>query len=160
MNEQLKPCPCGGKTRLTSREYRFFGHTVGGLPVIGHQLRVICNRCKMMGKPVRTSGTYENVWGFIRGTCGYEAQAFFEPYAQEAITAWNNRPVEDALRAEIKRMERKLRDCKCFIDEVFNTPNCNACDIKRKCTHCPPLGHTIRFNCPLRQDQEETPCNT
>lgn len=85
---EIKGCPhCGGKARLTGRDIEFVGHKGSGEKYVRYRLRVICNHCNSTGKPVTTEPTAENFWSWLRHGVG----TFYDPYAEQAISAWNKR---------------------------------------------------------------------
>lgn len=96
----LKPCPfCGGKGKVSFKNYRFIGQNDFGDKKIKYRVQVICNRCRARGKPIITDALinpnpYMTEWG-IYGAPTTERmlkqQTVFEPYVSKAIEAWNRR---------------------------------------------------------------------
>ena len=78
----LKPCPfCGGKAKVSYRQYRFKGQYDDGTKRIKFAFYGICNRCKATG------GT---VTGEIH--CGLvQSRDDFRFYEELAAEAWNRR---------------------------------------------------------------------
>lgn len=99
---ELKPCPfCGGKAKISFKNYRFCGQNFKGDKKISYRVQVICNKCRSRGKPVITEPLinpipYITVFGNCYG--GSErAKAEterFRPYVEEAINSWNRRATE------------------------------------------------------------------
>ena len=99
MNE-LKPCPfCGGKGKVSFKDYRFHGQNYKGDKKISYRVQVICNRCKSRGMAVLTvtmvnPNPYITKWGNQYNADAPKCQAMtadFEPYVELAIEAWNRR---------------------------------------------------------------------
>lgn len=98
--EELKPCPfCGGRGRISFKQYRFIGQNDFGDKKISYRVQVICNRCKSRGKPIRTkplinphpdSTKWGNRYYEYLSICRSETD-IFEPYVNKAIEAWNRR---------------------------------------------------------------------
>lgn len=99
---ELKPCPfCGGKGKISFKDYRFMGCDYKGYKTIRYRVQVICNKCKSRGKPIITEplfrpdpyitkwwkGSAYNDKSYI---CRKETEKF-EPYVNMAIEAWNRR---------------------------------------------------------------------
>lgn len=97
---ELKSCPfCGGKGKVSFKDYRFGGMNYAGDKKISYRVQVICNRCKSRGKPIITKmminpNPYSSEWGnCYHGSsevCIQESEKF-RPYVKEAIEAWNRR---------------------------------------------------------------------
>ena len=97
--DNLKPCPfCGGKGKLSFKDYAFGGWNGRSDVKKKYRVQVICNRCKSRGKPIITDWlinpdpyrTDYVVPGYPYMTL--ESQnAMFAPYVQRAIEAWNRR---------------------------------------------------------------------
>lgn len=82
MNYELKPCPfCGGKAKISNRQYRFIGQCDDGTKRIKFAFYGICNRCKATGSTI----TGEIHCGLVRSRDDF---AFYEELAAEA---WNRR---------------------------------------------------------------------
>lgn len=48
----LKPCPfCGGKAKISFKDYRFCGYNGIGDKKVMYRVQIICNRCRSRGKP-------------------------------------------------------------------------------------------------------------
>ena len=97
---ELKPCPfCGGKGKISFKDYRFIGYNGIGDKKVSYRVQVICNRCKSRGRPVITDGLinpnpYSSKWGNTYYPGSYFCQkqtCLFEPYVAQAIEAWNRR---------------------------------------------------------------------
>jgi hypothetical protein len=84
MSDELKPCPFCGEVPDVNNPATF-RHEVGD-----RWARVVC--C-IEGPEIR-AGIYTPL----------------EEWKDEAIAAWNERPIEDALRAHIAELEKKLQD--------------------------------------------------
>ena len=79
---ELKPCPfCGGKAKVSYRQYRFKGQYDDGTKRIKFAFYGICNRCKATGGTV----TGEIHCGLVRSRDDFR---FYEELAAEA---WNGR---------------------------------------------------------------------
>ena len=97
---ELKPCPfCGGKGKVSFKDYRFIGFNVFGNRKVQYRVQVICNKCRSRGKPIITDGLinpmpYISEWGNCGypGSIGCEAQTnLFRPFVEKAIHEWNRR---------------------------------------------------------------------
>ena len=97
--DNLKPCPfCGGKGKLSFKDYAFFGQNCIGDKKIKYRLQVICNKCRSRGKPIITDwlinpNPYRTDYAIpVYPYSVLESQnAMFAPYVQRAIEAWNRR---------------------------------------------------------------------
>lgn len=102
--EKLKPCPfCGGAGKISFKDYRFVGQNAKGDKKIVYRLQVICNKCRSRGKPIFTDPLinphpYVSMWGNTYSkesdVCKQQTE-LFQPYANEAIEAWNRRAKDD-----------------------------------------------------------------
>ena len=101
MPNELKPCPfCGGKARISFKDYRFYGwNCITHKKIISYRVQVICNKCKSRGKPIITK-SMENPMPYITewwsshysGSDIAKAETErFRPYIENAIEAWNRR---------------------------------------------------------------------
>lgn len=97
----LKQCPfCGGKAKISFKDYRFYGFNGIGDKKNKYRIQVICNHCKSRGAPVVTDWLinpepYITVWGNVKRyvdneKCHAETERF-RPYVEKAIEAWNRR---------------------------------------------------------------------
>lgn len=98
---ELKPCPfCGGKGKISFKDYRFVRYLRNGEKVTRYRVQVICNRCKARGKPIITdplvdANPYVSAWWFDgKGPNHTKNTEMFRPYAEAAIEAWNRRAHE------------------------------------------------------------------
>ena len=79
---ELKPCPfCGGKAKVSHRQYRFIGQYDDGTKRIRFAFYGICNRCKAKGSTILG----EIHCGLVKSNDDFE---FYEGIAAEA---WNRR---------------------------------------------------------------------
>ena len=101
----LKPCPfCGGKGKISFKNYRFVGQNHFGDKKLKYRVQVICNRCKSRGKPVITDALinpdpYRTKWWdgvTVETAKRLKQQEMFAPYVKEAIEAWNRRAKNDS----------------------------------------------------------------
>lgn len=100
MMAELLPCPfCGGKARISFKDYRFYGwNCVTHEKSVSYRVQVICNKCKSRGKPIITKPMtnpipYITEWGNCYGGSD-RAKAEterFRPYIEKAVEAWNTR---------------------------------------------------------------------
>ena len=82
--EKLKPCPfCGGKAKVSFRDYKFFGKNCFGDIKLKYRVQVICNRCKARGKVVITD--------WMVNPSPYARPEEFSEYVKRAIEGWNIR---------------------------------------------------------------------
>lgn len=90
----LKPCPfCGGKAKISFKDYRFIGYNWIGDRKVMYRVQVICNKCRSRGKPIITPGMvnpnpYISKWGncyYEKSERGKKETEMFEPYVHEAI---------------------------------------------------------------------------
>lgn len=97
---ELKPCPfCGGKAKVSFRDYRFCGYSDRVDRKICYRVQVICNKCRSRGRPIITDpllnpNPYISKWGNSYSpdsTNCREQTELFEPYVNKAIEAWNRR---------------------------------------------------------------------
>lgn len=98
-NDEVKLCPfCGGKAKISFKDYKFGGKNYFGDRKVKYRVQVICNKCKSRGKPIITDWMinpypYSTIWGNSYGDterCNKWTKEF-EPYVDKAIIAWNNR---------------------------------------------------------------------
>ena len=76
-----KKCPfCGGNTKPTIREARFFGHNDAGLKVRNFYVQILCNRCLARGPVHRTPKII-----------GSYTEKEFKEWARIAMALWNKR---------------------------------------------------------------------
>ena len=55
MADELKPCPfCGGRGKVSFKDYKFIGKNYYGDKKISYRVQIICNKCKSRGKPIIT----------------------------------------------------------------------------------------------------------
>ena len=103
------PCPfCGGKGKVSFKDYRFIGQNMRGDVKKSYRIQVICNRCKSRGAPVITDALlnpnpYVSRWGNTYSPESDRCQeqtALFEPYVKRAIDAWNTRTTGPAPAAK------------------------------------------------------------
>ena len=103
MNEELKPCPfCGGRGKVSFKDYKFIGKNHYGDRKIRYRVQVICNKCKSRGKPIITEplvnpNPYLSKWGNIyyeESELCEKATEMFKPFVEKAIAAWNKRVEE------------------------------------------------------------------
>ncbi len=97
---ELKPCPfCGGKARVSFKDYIFYGwNYITHAKSKCYRVQVICNRCKSRGKPIITK-PMENPLPYITEWTGRDSGSDrakaeterFRPYVENAIEAWNRR---------------------------------------------------------------------
>ena len=80
LDEELKPCLCGGKAKLNIRERKFYGWRGDGTKVKDFFVQVICNRCHSRGGLIATKK---------KGNSLEEVVTNEERRA--AIDAWNRR---------------------------------------------------------------------
>lgn len=81
-NIDLKPCPfCGGKARISHREYRYKGINGYGVKLIKTAFYGMCNKCKATGSKIFEDIHYWN------GNTGEE----IEKASIKAAKAWNRR---------------------------------------------------------------------
>ena len=81
------------------------------------------------------TGEYQTAYGGFaqctkcrrRGPNGVEAASYDEAIAA-AVTAWNYRPVEDALRAENKRLEARIEELEAALNHAINAVLVHALD--------------------------------
>ena len=97
--DELKPCPfCGGKGKLSFKDYAFGGQNCMGDKKQKYRLQVICNKCRSRGKPIITDwlinpNPYRTdyvVPEYPYMTLGSQ-NAMFAPYVKKACEAWNRR---------------------------------------------------------------------
>lgn len=97
---QLKPCPfCGGKGKISFKDYRFIGYNGLGHRKVQYRVQVICNKCRSRGKPIITDGMinstpYPSKWGNSyseRSELCQKRTQEYKPYVEQAIEAWNRR---------------------------------------------------------------------
>jgi len=101
---ELKPCPfCKGKAKVSFKDHRFKGYTLGGYRMVSYRVQVICNKCRSRGKPIITEtlvnpNPYYSKWGnqYFKNTEKCQAATdMFAPYVERAIEAWNRRATDD-----------------------------------------------------------------
>lgn len=97
---EIKDCPfCGGKGKVSFKDYKFIGRNYSGDKKLKYRVQVICNRCKSRGRPIITEALinpnpYISKWGncyFDKSEKGKEQTNLFEPYVNKAIEYWNTR---------------------------------------------------------------------
>lgn len=96
---ELLYCPfCGGKAKISFKNYRFYGKNFKGDKKTSYRVQVICNKCKSRGKPIVTKPMtnpmpYITKWGNCYGGSdkAKEETERFRPYVEEAIDYWNTR---------------------------------------------------------------------
>lgn len=99
MSVELKPCPfCGGKGRLSFKDYAFGGRNGRSDVKKKYRLQIICNKCKSRGKPIITDwlinpDPYRS--GYTTPEYPYShlesQEVMFRPYVIKAVEAWNRR---------------------------------------------------------------------
>ena len=93
---ELKPCPfCGGKGKVSYKDYRFGGWNGKSDSRRKYRVQVICNRCRARGKPIITDwivnfSPYQTAY-WCADSRNTEATNTFAPYIERAIEAWNRR---------------------------------------------------------------------
>lgn len=101
---KIYDCPfCGGKGKVSFKDYRFHGKNYDGDKKVSYRVQVICNGCRSRGKPIITKplinpNPYLSKWGNCYSADSSNCQKqdeLFEPYVTEAIQAWNHRGVKD-----------------------------------------------------------------
>lgn len=98
--QELRNCPfCGGKAKVSLKDYRFCGYSDRGDRKICYRVQVICNKCRSRGRPIITEPLLNPLpcfskWGNIYNPefakCREQTE-LFEPYVNKAIEAWNRR---------------------------------------------------------------------
>jgi hypothetical protein len=89
---ELKPCPfCGGKGKVSYKDYRFGGWNGKSDSRRKYRVQVICNRCRARGKPIITDW----IVNYSPYNPREEAQKAFAPYVERAAEAWNRRADDD-----------------------------------------------------------------
>lgn len=104
---ELKPCPfCGGRGKINAKQSGFFGENCFGNKKIGWTVYVKCTKCHSRGKPIKTDPiklyagdraggaqySFYTTSYWVGASRGFEgATKTFEPYATQAIEAWNRR---------------------------------------------------------------------
>ena len=94
--EELKPCPfCGGKARISFKDYLFMGRNYYGDAKKKYRVQAICNRCHSRGKPIITDWLI-NPDPYATKYCRPYAERpeqdeMFNHYIEQAIEAWNRR---------------------------------------------------------------------
>ena len=58
-------------------------------------------------------------------------------------------------RAKIMEALLYLADSMVLLNDIAKMNTCNDCGIQRKCNYCPRPGESVRYNCPLWQQQEK-----
>ena len=101
---ELKPCPfCGGKGKVSFKDYKFGGQNFYGHKMLKYRVQIICNKCRSRGMPIVTdwltgSNPYNSAWGNVYSPssdhCQHQTE-IFEPYVAKAIDAWNRRAGDD-----------------------------------------------------------------
>lgn len=101
---ELKPCPfCGGKGKISFKDYRFGGKNFNGDRKVSYRFQVICNRCRSRGKPVITPmlinpNPYISEWGnryYNKSEACRQETERFRLYVEQAAEAWNRRTNRD-----------------------------------------------------------------
>lgn len=87
--KELKSCPfCGGKAKISYKDYRFYGRNAFGDVKKKYRLQVICNRCRSRGAPIITAWLINpNPYALFRK----DQAEMFAPYIERAVEAWNRR---------------------------------------------------------------------
>jgi hypothetical protein len=85
-----------------------------------------CPFCPSVGAPPYKYGNGDYACGCEDFRCDVDGPAGSTP--GEAVDAWNNRPIEDALQQRIAALEAALRTCL----EASGDCHCGACAIARK----------------------------
>lgn len=94
--DELKPCPfCGGKGKISFKDYAFKGWKYHGETKQKYRVQVICNKCRSRGKPIITDWLidphpYFSKWWDEKSRNEKQTE-MFEPYVTSAIKAWNRR---------------------------------------------------------------------
>lgn len=91
MGNAINSCPfCGGRAKVTAREYKFGGWNGWGESRRKYQVRVMCNRCHAYGPCINT-GWVKTTWKNWK--LGYrvalEDVAPFEWAEKTAVEKWN-----------------------------------------------------------------------
>jgi hypothetical protein len=105
---ELKPCVfCGGKAKISFKDYRFYGKNFKGDRKVSYRVQVICNKCRSRGKPIVTEPMinpmpYITVWGSCYGGSNKAKSETerFRPYIEKAIEAWNRRADNEQREAD------------------------------------------------------------
>ena len=101
---ELKRCPfCGGKGKVSFKNYQYYGKNYQGDRKLKYRVQVICNKCRSRGKPVITDWLinplpYISKWGNCgdgNSPRGKIQTKMCEPYVERAIEAWNRRAGDD-----------------------------------------------------------------
>ena len=80
--DDIKPCPfCGGKAKVSHRQFGFRGYYMDGNKEVRYRVQVICNRCHARGKPVTTEWMRHSLMQYYPKN--------FEKYNTEATESWN-----------------------------------------------------------------------
>lgn len=93
---EIKPCPfCGGKGKVSFKDYRFGGYNGKSDVRRKYRVQVICNKCRARGKPIITDwivnySPYQTVFWNQRSRY-VDATNAYKPYVEGAIEAWNRR---------------------------------------------------------------------
>ena len=94
---KAKPCPfCGGKAKVSFRQYKYFGQNYFGDKKLKYMVQVICRKCKSRGKPISTDWLINPNPGIIQpyekpGTSFKNQADKFSWYIEKAVKAWNTR---------------------------------------------------------------------
>ena len=103
MANELKPCPfCGGRGKVSFKDYKFIGKNYYGDKKISYRVQIICNKCKSRGKPIITGPLvnphpYSSKWGnnyYEESEWCEKATEMFNPFVEKAIEAWNRRTTD------------------------------------------------------------------
>lgn len=114
---KLKPCPfCGGKAKISFKDYCFYGKNLEGDRKVSYRVQAICNKCKSRGRPIITEPMinpypYITEWGNCYGASDRAKTETerFRPYVEKAVEAWNTRtPAADVV--EVKHAKFELVD--------------------------------------------------
>lgn len=98
---ELKPCPfCGGKGKVSFKDYRFGGYNGKSDIRRKYRVQVICNKCRARGKPIITDWIvnytpYQSIF-WNQNSRHTEAADAYKPYVEGAIEAWNRRTDDGA----------------------------------------------------------------
>lgn len=87
---EISKCPfCGGKARVTAREYMFGGYNGLGERRWKYQVRVMCNRCHAYGPSFNTGWVKTSRVELMHGRKEFGDNAAFDWAEKSAIEQWN-----------------------------------------------------------------------